>query len=315
MTATSNTTFDISRDCTLVGVEVGLYPWSKKDTVAASNAATAEHATADRFTAYIQRLSKQDRLPPQQIAGEARKTLDFPNGSAWDGKGLYLIPNTKLESTLEKLEGIKHRFYQAVDELVQKLPALEAQARLDLNGAFDRLGFPTEQDLREKYRFVIRQSAIVSANDLRLNHVSPAARAAIETSIRKEQQERVQEVQKSCVDGIESALKRVVDTLPAFSEGKVKRFEDTLITGLAELAEALPALNLTKDPAIDRTLGHINTLVARLTTANTTRVPRGKSSLLRGKNKTGEETRKEIAKQAGGILAALKAGAVSSKVA
>jgi hypothetical protein len=305
---TNNNSFDLSRDCTLLGVEVGLYPWSKKDDTAATHAATAEHASSDRFTAYIQRLSKEDRLPPQQIAGEARKALAFPNGTPWDGKGLFLIPNTRLESTLDALNEIRNRFYAAVETLIQRLPALENKARAELNGAFDRLGFPTASDLREKYRFEIRQSAIVSADDLRLNHVSPQARASIEDNIRREQADQIQEVQKACIAGIESALQRVTESLPAFSDGKIKRFEDTLITGLSELCESLPALNFTHDPTIDRTLGNVNALVSRLTEANQAKV-------LRAKDTKGTEVRKDIAKQAGGILAALKSGAVSNKIA
>jgi len=300
--------FDLSRDCSLVGVEVGLYPWSKKDSIAATNAATVEHAAEDRFTAYIQRLSKEDRLPPQQIAGEARKALAFPNGTPWDGKGFFLIPNTRLETTLDKLNEIRNRFYQAVEVLIQRLPDLEDKARADLNGAFDRLGFPTANDLREKYRFDIRQSAIVCADDLRLNHVSPAARQAIEDNIRREQQEQVQEVQKACIDGIQAALQRVAQSLPAFSEGKITRFEDTLITGLSELCESLPALNFTKDPVLDRTIGNVNALVAQLNLANQAKV-------LRAKDTKGSEVRKDIARQAGGILAALKNGAVSGSIA
>jgi hypothetical protein len=304
---TSNNAFDLSRDCSLVGLEAGLYPWSKKDTTAAAHAAEAEHATADRFTAYIQRLSKADRLPPQQIVGEARKVLAFPNGSPWDGKGFFLIPNVRLEKVLSELEDYRNKFFSAVEELITKLPELEAKARADLNGAFDRLGFPTETDLRERYKFSIRQSAIVNAGDLRLNHVSPAARQRIEEAIRKEQAEKADAVHRACVDGIAAALRRVTDSLPAFSAGQIVRFEDTLITGLEELTEALPALNFGKDPAIDRSLVQIRTLVSKLARANQDRT-------LRAKDDRGSEVRKTLATEAGGILAALKSGAVSNRV-
>lgn len=283
---------------------MGLYPWSKKDTTAATNAAVAEGATQDRFTTYIQRLSKADRLPPQQAAGEARKVLEFPNGSSWDGKGMFLIPNTRLESTLQKLNEIRDKFYQTVEALVARLPKLEEKARLDLNGAFHRLGFPTASDLQGKYYFRIRQSAIVSANDIRLNHVSPAARLAIEESTKKQQEEQTAELHKECLAGMERVVRRVAETLPAFSDGKISRFEDTLITGLVELCEALPALNVTKDTNIDRILGRIQALGATLAHAE-------QAKILRSKDDTGKKARKELATTASGILDALKKGHVT----
>lgn len=303
----SHNSFDLSRDCALIGIEASLYPWSKKDTIAAAHAADAEAADAQRFTAYIQRLSKEDRLPPQQLIGEARKALAFPNGSPWDGKGFFLVPNTRLETILDTLEQYRTKFYRAVDELVAKLPELEAKARLDLNGAFDRLGFPTADELRERYTFAVRQGAIASPDDIRLNHVSPKARLAIEDAVRREHQDQAGALHKACIDGITSALRRVVDSLPKFSAGEVTRFEDTLFTGLQEITEALPALNLGNDATINKAITQTRSLVATLTAANEKKV-------LRNKNPEGDETRKVIAGQAKSILDSLKGGAVTAAI-
>jgi hypothetical protein len=306
-TTNTNTSFDLSRDTTLVGIEVSLYPWSKKDTVSAHNAAQAESADDKRFTAYIQRVSQADRLPPQKIIGEARKCLAFPNGTPWDGKGFFLIPNTRLEATLDKLKDFQNKFYAAVEDIVRRLPELEAQARVDLNGAFDRLGFPTVDDIKERYSFRVRQSAIVNPQDIRLNHVSPAARASIEAAVRRELSDKSTELHKSCVEGIAAALRRVVDSLPAFTAGKISRFEDTLITGLQDITEALPALNLGNDSNLTRAIAQSQALVASLTKAN-------EGATLRNKNEEGAKTRKALAGQAKSILDSLKTGAVKPTI-
>ena len=303
----SNTAFDIARDCSLLSIEGSLYPWSKRDEEAASNAASADHADADRFTAYVQRISKDDRLPPQQKLTEARRFLDWPTGFKWDGKGSFAVVNTKLDAVVSKLEIYRAEFYALVDVLCNRLPALRDQARADLNGAFDRLGFPTEQEVRERYRFTIRTSVIPHADDIRLNHVSAKARASIEANVRKEQQEKVGELHKTVVSSLEGALQRVVTSLTDFSSGKIKRFEETLVTNLAELVEALPALNVNNDRVVDAAILRSRDLVHGLTSALGDKV-------LRDKRQAGDEVRKDIVKQAGDILSKLQAGAVRAAV-
>lgn len=304
----SSNSFDIARDCTLVSIEGSLFPWSKRDDEAANNAASADHADAERFTAYVQRVTKEDRLPPQQKLSEARRFLDFPTGFKWDGKGSFAVVNTKLDSVVTRLEAFRAEFYDLVDQLCQRLPALRDQARVDLNGAFDRLGFPTEQEVRERYRFEIKTSVIPHADDIRLNHVSAKARAAIEDNIRKEQQTKVTELHKTVVSSLESALARVASSLTDFSEGKIARFEDTLVTNLEELVEALPTLNVTDDRTVSAAITRSRDLVQGLHEALQNKSLRDK------KSDAGKETRKEIAKQAGDILTKLKSGAVKAKI-
>jgi hypothetical protein len=304
----TNNTFDITRDCTLAGPSISVYNWNVQDKALAAAAAASVGINKEQTRSYVTLLNKVHRQPLLNACNRGRKAVQFPIGTPWDGKGLFLIPNVRLESTLDELKVARNEFYQAVESLINALPDIVENAPEEVRAIFDRYGVPTATKLRDSHSFEIRQSAIVSADDLRLNHVSPAARASIEDNIRREQANQIAEVQKACVQGIEDALRRVAEDLPKFSDGKIKRFEDTLITGLSELCESLPALNFTHDPTIDRTLGNVNALVAQLNLANQAKV-------LRAKDTKGTEVRGNLAKQAGGILAALKSGAVSNKIA
>jgi hypothetical protein len=304
----STNSFDIARDCSLISISGSLYPWAKKDEVAATNAAVADHATSSRYTAYVQRLTKEDRLAPQQILSEARRYLDFPTGFKWDGKGNFAVQNVKLDGVVSKLEEYKAKFYDAVDQLCKRLPELAAKAKADLNGSFDRLGFPSEDEVRERYTFDIKQGVIPAAEDIRLNHVSSKARAAIETAIRKEQTDKVTELHQQVVEALEKSLARVVSNLSEFTEGKIARFEDTLVTNLEELVEALPSLNVSGDRAVDAAIIRSRNLVAGLHKAQMENTLRDK------KSEAGPAVRKEIAKEAGDILSKLKSGAVKASI-
>lgn len=300
--------FDFSRDTTLVKVEGSLYPWSKRDNAAAHNAATADHADADRFTAYVKLIPKEAYLKPQQILAEARRFIDFPKGIKWDKDGNSAIKNVELDGVRQDLETLRQKFHDAVDELCAQLPALEAKARHDLNGAFARLGWPSEQDVRDRYSFNIKLGVAPSASDIRCQGVSAKAKAEIEEAVRREQSDKLNDLHKQVVGALEAALSRVVNNLTDFSEGKIARFEDTLVTNLAELVEALPRLNIANDRAVDQTITRSRSLLTGLHAALQSQTLRDK------KTEAGPKVRKEIAKEAGDILAKLKAGAVSAKV-
>ena len=305
---TTTNAFDFARDTTLVGVEGSLYPWSKRDDAAAGNAAAADHASADRFTAYVKLIPKDDRLKPQQILSEARRFIDFPKGIKWDKNGNSAIRNVELEAVLSDLETFRQKFHDSVQELIDKLPALESRARAELNGAFDRLGFPTEQEVRDRYKFDVRLGVAPSADDIRCQGVSSNAKAQIEAAIRKEQGDKLADLHKQVVSSLEAALSRVVNNLTDFSEGKIARFEDTLVTNLAELVEALPRLNINADRAVDQTITRSRGLLTGLQKALTEQTLRDK------KTDEGSKVRKEIATEAKDILSKLKSGAVSAKV-
>jgi hypothetical protein len=307
-TTTSTNGFSFSRDTTLLKVGGSLYPWSKRDNAAASNAANADHADADRFHVYVKLIPKDAYLKPQQILAEARKKIGFPNGIKWDDNGFSAIANTKLEAVKHDLEELRQQFYEAVEALIAELPALEARARQDLNGAFDRLGWPTAEDVRERYTFTIKLGVAPDASDLRCQNVSPEARAEIEKAVRQDQTDKLNDLHKQVVSALEGALGRVVNNLTEFSEGKIKRFEDTLVTNLQDLVEALPQLNIAGDRAVDQTITRSRTLLTGLHAALQANTLRDK------KSEAGDKVRKEIAKEAGDILSKLKAGAVSAKV-
>lgn len=305
---TTTNAFDFATCTTLVGIEGSLFQWSKQDKTAASNAADSDAAQVDRYTLYIRMIPKEDRLEPQQILSEARRFIDFPKGIKWDKNGNSAIKNVELEGVLGDLEVFRQKFYDAVQKLVDKLPELETKARHDLNGAFDRLGFPTAQEVKSRYSFDIRVGVAPSPNDIRCQGVSAKAKAHIEAAVRKDQDNKLADLHKQVVGALDASLSRVVNNLTDFSEGKIARFEDSLVTNLAELVEALPRLNIAGDRAVDQTIARSRGLLTGLQKALTEQTLRDK------KSEAGPKVRKEIATEAKDILSKLKAGAVSAKV-
>jgi hypothetical protein len=304
------TSFDIARDATLVRIRTKGYTWSKKDKVAASNAAKADNADDDAFSAFTRLCPdefKDIRLAPSRIVAEARDLLDYPHNIKWDKDGNSLVLNTKLDATLQKLNDLRAKFFDAVDKLINELPAIEDAARKKLNGAVDRLGFPTAGEVRAKFEFELVQGSVPHADDIRLRHASPAAIAAVTASVQKQAAEKVQEIHSEVVAGITGALAALAEKFTAFNEGKIVRFEEGFINDLDSIVENLPALNVTGDRAVNAALVRSRDLLQKVRAAS-------EAKTLRDKNAPGKEVRKELAKGATDILSKLKAGVVKAKV-
>jgi hypothetical protein len=298
--------FNIARDCTLVKVSGSVYSWSKKDRTAADNAARADNADSSAYKTYVELIPTEERLRPQQIIAAARDRIAFPKEIKWDNDGRSAVHNTRLEATLEDLNQLKVQFHEAVDAICANLPKLEADARAR-GVPLDRLGFPSEQELRDRYKFEIEVGAAIDPNDIRLNHVSEKAAEQIVLSVRKQADDKINNLHKQVVASLEAALGRVVSNLTEFSDGKIKRFEDSLITNLAELVECLPRLNVSNDRAVEHTIIRSRGLLDGLHKALA-------ENTLRDKEEAGPEVRKKIATEASDILSKLKSGAVSAKV-
>lgn len=309
-TPATPTSFDLARDATLVRIRTKGYSWNKKDLVAAANAAKADNAADDAFSAYA-RLCPDDfkdlRLAPSRLVAEARELLDYPHNIKWDKDGNALVLNTKLDVTLQKLADIRARFFDAVDALIAELPNIEKAARAKLNGAVDRLGFPLSTEIREKFSFEIEHGAVPHPDDIRLRHASPAAIAAVTASVQRQAQEKVQEIHTSVVTGITSTLAALAEKLTKFNDGEIVRFEDGIFSDLEQIVENLPALNVTGDRAVTNALAQSRNLLGKIRAA-------AESKVLRDKKDDGVKVRKEIAKEAKGILGKLQAGAVKAKV-
>lgn len=300
-------TFNLAEDATLLRVAIKTYTGNCKDKETSQEVADDKAASENRVNLYVSRIAKEDRLPPQQIAGEARRYLDTL-GAVWDKDGNRLIPNTILETVKTKLETYRVQFLAAVDTLLGRYEELKDKAKqpapIGLGDLFDRVGFPEEREIKEKYSFEVRSGVFADPNHLALKHVSPQARAEIEANLRHDYDDKIADIHKQVVTRVQKALLRVSQTLPAFEAGKVSRFEDGMFEGLQEIAEILPALNITGDRTISDIVANVRTLITKMDPIK----------LRDKKSPEGTEHRKEVVKVVGTLLAKINSGAVKARV-
>ena len=144
------------------------------------------------------------------------------------------------------------------DELVRELgDEYESQvrrARIALGDAFDVRDYPPRDEVMARYSISVEYRPLPEGNDIRVNlpqHKLDQLRSDVESQVTS----RVEQA-------METVHERVVDTLQSLIEGlerhgqkgadakRASKFSDNTVNKIAELADILPALNITGDPKL-----------------------------------------------------------------
>ncbi len=125
------------------------------------------------------------------------------------------------------------------------------EARLRLNSMFREEDYPSPEELRARFRVDIKQWPFPDVRDFRVD-LAEDQMASIRAGLAERTMAAERETVRECWRRLHEHLTRMNErlTVPAGEAGG--RFTDTLVTGLQELANLLPLLNVTGDPALDR---------------------------------------------------------------
>lgn len=173
----------------------------------------------------------------------------------WDtGKHLIVVDNLKkfeadLKAKNDRLEELKI-------ELRAEWLNIVRDDQLKLGDAFKPSDYPNVEDIVDKYSIKYSLFPITSADDVPAQLRLPAERIRqIEADVEADANERVEA-------GMKAIHKRVTNVLNTFIDGmdrhgikaqgqqRASKFSDTTVTAIEELAETLPHINLTNDPAL-----------------------------------------------------------------
>jgi len=224
----------------------------------------------------------------QKVVGEARKcheNLTMP----WGNNGQRLLAATLYEDYNKRMRVYEASFRAAVSDFVDSYPDYVEQRRNELNGMFRQEDYPTEAAIRSKFAWANEPAPLADADDFRVQvsegHAE-AIKAQIEATLKATAEAALREPLTRAVD----LVGRMVDRLNVYqpNAGKVGSFRDSLVGNLEELADLLPAFNLSENPDIDVLSGEIKS-----------RLCRESAQALRDN----EGVRKAVAKDAADILA------------
>lgn len=141
--------------------------------------------------------------------------------------------------------------YALVDALVAAYPKLFADAKFKLNHMFNAADYPTEHEVRSKYHFSIEVQPIPAAEDLRIvDGIPPAEVDKLVSEAVAHTEARLQAAMAGAYQKLYDVVVKLANTLEAYGDKTIKKFNDSLIENIDALIAVMPALNLTNDPVL-----------------------------------------------------------------
>ncbi len=189
-------------------------------------------------------------------ASELRK-MHYFHTLPWTQDGARILPADMFDQYTTTTRMLTAKFDRAVSKFVDDYPNLQRDAKIELNGMYNNLDYPT--NIAAKFGVDIVPMPLPDAQDFRV-HLSESVVASIKGGIEAEMKKTLQLAMRKPYERLYTHISRMVARLSA----KDGTFRDTLVTGLRELCAVLPGLNLACDPWLDELRERAERMIANV---------------------------------------------------
>jgi len=252
----------LSRKATLVSVDISQWTARKLDKKVTERVNREAHAATDAGS-YRKLLIEAKRLEKiNSLVAQARR-LHYTHTKPWCDAGLRILPNALHEKFATEFRKLQRDFDEAVDTFCRNYPDFVKERARALNGLFNADDYPSEREIRSKFQMRTKTFPLPDAGDFRSDVLD-------EDTIEDIKRELAETNDTVVVDAMRHTAQQIVEVVGHMSEklngykkdgkgkkskvtGKKERsfFFPSLVDNVRELADLLPAFNLTNDPALD----------------------------------------------------------------
>ncbi|MCY4288549.1 MAG: hypothetical protein OXC63_08150 [Aestuariivita sp.] len=205
-------------------------------------------------------------IEPQYLRGlwsaiTAARSAHKRYSLVWGGDGQRLLPLDRSHQYETAMHAAMDQFEREKTIFLAEYNNIKASAATALGVFFDPNAYPTAAELRHKfsvsYHFLpIPQAAHFSAN------VTRAQCEKIRASIDEIVQRRLHEAHQSLRQEIGASIRHLIKQLGVDAAGEPRALHKAAFSNLLELADEIPALNVTSDPAIPAVSAALKTALA-----------------------------------------------------
>ena len=235
----------------LVDLDIHFWNGHKRDQ-AISDEVAAKHNTDGSYNKRL--IPKAELKELWSCLGECASTHKHYT-LPWSDSGDRIISAEAFFTYQQAMRKVIDKYNAAADAFAAKYKSLVAHAKATENHSFDPAHYPTDTEIRARYGVDIKYRPVPVGADLRIN-MSDDALSAVRASINEDQQARIQVAIQNIADRVNDVVGKMAVRLreykPSTDDSKAEHsFRDSLVDNVKELADLLPALNITGDPKIE----------------------------------------------------------------
>ena len=243
----------------LVSLKIGQPPKTKADKAAAVQLVVdnaADVARAEEAFAVRQVLLSKDLFSDCTAAVSAARNYHRDNTLPWLDIGARIITAEHYLAYRQQMQAFEAEYLHAADAFVAAYPFVREDAERRLGKAFSAHDFPSVEEIQRRFYFEVKASSLGDAEDFRAD-LPDDILEEIRAEITSDTNAALRDATAHAFQRMHDAIAHMNERLSAFkidaTTGKRSGvFRDSLVENIAELAAVLPALNVARDPELDR---------------------------------------------------------------
>ena len=239
----------LSRKAVLVSVNISAWTARKLDRKV-TDRINNEHGASKDAGRYNKLLIAAEHLSELQGIVSKARTLHYSMTRPWADEGPRILPNALYAKFSDEFRTLKRDFEAASDRFAMAYPSFVAERKYALNGLFNAADYPDAEDIRSKFRLDLTVLPFPDAEDFR-SDLDADIVADIKRELAATSAKVVDNAMQTTANDIIKVVGHMAAKLREYKTEDKKCFRDSLVENVRELADLLPAFNLTNDPKLD----------------------------------------------------------------
>ena len=243
-------------------------PSNSKQDKDASKETVASHQAAEGAARVSKTLFDKEKVEWfAKPAGAARNDL-YEMTQPWLQSGVRILSVENYFKLIEKMKTHEAAFWAGAERFLGKYEELIEQSKISLGTLFREDDYLTLEEMREKFGFELKFTALTDASDWRVA-LGIEEEERIKADIRAQMQRGAIEATKETWSKVKTAVEALAERLEVRAaqemdpnhQGRKTPIKEALLDNLSNLVSLLPGFNLYNDPQITQVAEEISKLV------------------------------------------------------
>ena len=244
----------LSRKAVLVSVNISQWTARKLDK-RVTDKVNREHHAANDAGRYNKLLIAGEHLAELTNMVSKARALHYKMTRPWADEGPRILPNVLFAKFSDEFRTLKREFAEAADKFAAAYPGFIEERKRALNGLFNAADYPSAKEIRSKFNLDLTILPFPDADDFRSEldeDTVEEIRAQLKATTSGVVDGAMAHTAQQIIDTVGHMAKKLAEYVPSGGKGEKAEgvFRDSLVENVRELAELLPAFNLTGDPRL-----------------------------------------------------------------
>lgn len=245
----------LSERAMLVGLHIGTYSGMQFDKLVSEEISASYKADVKKAGRFNKRLIDSRFLAGVSGAHFNARTTHKLLTLPWEDDGTRILTTAAYIEYVRKMKEARARVENEVKEFVKGLPEYITEARIRLGNMFVEEDYPTEDELRSKFKYDVEVKPLPEASDFRAQLSDEATKHItkdIERRINRKMETAINDIFERVAERVGALVKKLREYQPASGDQKANGVLRTeLVHNIYEFANMMPLLNVTDDPRVN----------------------------------------------------------------